>query len=364
MKRQSTLSGFFKVSRPPPRIHFCLDVDSMVASFVSAPPKGYARLGEARVKGVGQGSNQAYLEVWRGGEAVASTPMTPKPRVTDVPLLMSNLQKSVRRGKQESAALTANELAHCSGGFVLLCRRLLVIAMEDVHEHTGRPADRDLVTLAWLMLALQCGHKPTSGDAHWLMRYAWSLAGHGIDEARPTFGAVPDGGSVEVRGDGKRQKVGKSCDWQAADERGDHVAMALLIRAAHGGMKCDVEMLKAQAKRDHTAAAAIVRKNAAFPFTGASRLGRDLVLLESVDFHIDSKLSAKIGGRAKVAPAEVEDMLWHFSSKINRRLAEAGEKGTPERGMGSPDAESLWLSMIPHVRSLQSERIDRAFKLL
>ena len=335
--KQGTLSAFLR--RSPPRIHFCCSEDGH-ASFLVSPPKGYVRIGEASVA-VTAGKRGVFLEVWRDPLTMKEEPAEPEPtKCDDVPLLISNLQKAVRRCRQAESAATALELSHVPTGFLALCRRLPVIAVEDC----GRP-DRDLVTCVWLMLAND-KYRPRPKDVGFLERYAYALA------------AAPSRDEDEEEDDDddgarKRRKVEGGSDWQRADERGDHVSMALLVRAAHGGMRWDVDLLRASGANDHSLSRKAATPRALEGFA-SRRLRREDVLPESADFHVDGSMAHKLVSRCKPGTTveRVKEAIWAKSSGVNARREKACDGET----------ERLYWSFYQHLRALQGQRIDRAFR--
>jgi len=292
-----------------------------------------------------------YLELWREREAVEEDPAECRPGCTDLALMQSNLQKAVRRGLGRSAQQTALEMAHCKGGFASLCRRMPIIALEDVGT-----ADRDLVTCVWLMLAVStkgCDYRPRPRDFEFVQRYALALARHGVHEEN-------DGVDEGERCSKRRKTSVSGCVWSSADARGDHVAMALLVRAAYGGMRCDVEMLEEEGAKDQSSAPELITSNAFLnQKVQSTRLTRENMLPAAVDFHVDATMARKLHSslpRAKQGNWTEDDIkaaIWAKSSSVNVRKA-AGD-GSMER------LEGLWWSIQAELCSLQNQRIRRAF---
>lgn len=315
--KQATLDGFVRTQ--PPRVHFLLT--DFEATFEDSEPHGAERIGQVNLKFPGGSSNGVTLQLWKVKDT--SGPFCFAPNIEDCSLLVSMLQKAVRRQRTDAAKLTAQELLHLDAG--VLVKRLPIIAVEDVQ------VDRNLTRCVWFMFALLTPKIPytlTEDDAHWIVGYAESLALCG--SSRPwTPGEHPPA----------------SMAWQAAAKRIDHVSMALVCRSAFGGLTGDVHMLlRAASSPQNTAPTLAVTRS-----MPARRLEAKDALPEAVDFHCDPKMVSAIATKFCMDEQTVKDAIWNHSSKTNTRSSSP-----------TPESEE-WRTMKEQVRRLQRRRLDRAF---
>ena len=241
------------------------------------------------------------------------------PKVRDVPLLISNLQKAIRRGLGRVAGVTARELAHVDP--TTLARRLIIVAIEDVRPNAHLP------TAVWIMLALSCpSYEITRRDVEWLVCYATALA----DDA----GHMPPS---------KNPPPSTLNLWQAACCREDHVALALLVRSAFGGMTGDMRMLVAAATEDLRAAPRLP-----WPRSADARLEERDVVRAAVDFHCQPSMLSALARECDATEEEVREAIWHGSSKLNVRGVVASTTPT-------------WERISTRVEAVQEARVRRAF---
>lgn len=308
---QTTLSGFVRMA--PSRIVFERQESS--ALFLCVPSPNSHRISAVNLKLQGR---PLYIELWeQPRDEYGDGSFSPIPRVTDVPLLVSNLQKAIRQRKSRIAAKTALELAHAS--IVTLARRLIMIAVEDVRPNAHIPV------CCWIMVALGIkSYTARQSDVVWLVQYAQVLAN---DEVRIAPGKLPDASSL----------------WRAADRRGDDVALALLIRTAFGGMQGDLAMLQYAASIDQRNVSTLD-----WPNDEVGRLDLEDILPEAVDFHCQRGILECLAKSTNLDEATIKDAIWSSSSKTNTR-------GVP------PDEHPYWGMIKVHLHPMRLQRIRRAF---
>lgn len=312
---QTTLSAAFGVDSP--RNVFETSDDS--ACFVSRSSTGSSKVVECHLKIRGL---PVFIELWACRES--SPPFCPIPRVTDVPLLVSNLQKAIRRRLVAIAATTALELAHVD--LVTLARRLVIITIEDVRPNAH------VCKCVWIAVALQSrGYAATRADAIWLVQYAQALAQDSIREEPTETTRVDSIARV----------------WRLANERGDSTALALLVRVAFGGMTGDMDMLVRAANRVETIG---YPEYAPWPMDDVARMTIENVIPAAIDFHCDSTLLKELSARSGHSEGDIKYAIWNCSSKANARGVPADAK-TP-----------IFDAISAHMEELRTARIRRAFR--
>ena len=182
----------------------------------------------------------------------------------------------------------------------MLVRRLPVIAVED---SAALPC---IVPAVWYMMALSptekspATYKPTEQDVLVLCACAAQLAAHGSRDRFPP----PRKGRSELPTNGTN--------------------LALLIRAAYGGMKGDVAMLR---ERAHSTAASDAASSPWLaPVAAPPVLRPGDWLLEGVDFHqkggeILGRMRAKEMMLQSVSDEDLKKWIWRARSSVNRRDA-------------------------------------------
>ena len=145
-------------------------------------------------------------------------------------LLKSMLQKNIRRCRPEAALRIAAELIRCD--WLQFIRRLPVIMLEDSFLHPLLPA------VVWLMLASSSSSSQTSfvpGRDHvdLCLQVVWDIAQAKYRDAPFVFAPIFKAPAHEA--------VARLLPFQQA------FVKAAMVRAAYGGMKCDVAMLCAHA---------------------------------------------------------------------------------------------------------------------
>lgn len=315
---QSTLSGFLSTAEP--LTHFVLhEHDAVFVSQSSAPNVGgvILRIG---------GRTRMMLHLHRA-VMMNSSPMERRPVCSDVPLLISMLQKAVRRGRSDVAVAVAHELCHIDP--LALVRRLPIIAVEDVDAKDG-----SLTRAVWLCLFLSVSPSEaclTEDDARWLIGYAGALAESRAYDARFREGPVPSAITV----------------WKRASRIQDHLSLSLVCRASFGGMTGDMDMLHRAAATDLRDVSSVSPLALCDPIR---RLTPSVALLEAVDFHCAPFMLQVL--TSKVPHAKEDDIkraMWHNSSKYNVRDPDP-----------HPPYRELWDAISGFVVDLQRNRIRRA----
>ena len=314
---QGRLTTWVKTTLDEPHVHFVLDKDHHTR-FLRRPPADARHVASISIRVAGW---QHTLELWRLAEA---TTHDPAPRVNDKSFLVSTIQKAVRRACSSTAASAALELAHVDP--ISLARRLPIVAVEDVC------ADHNLGAAVWLMLAIGRGVTASCEDIVWMVMYTTALSQSASHDARFTNGTVPSFSSA----------------WRRATTSDDQVAMALIVRAAFGGMKGDVDMLLRAAMVDQTNAPKLV-----IPKKKVPRLLREHVILDAVDFHCEPAMLEEISKVHGVDCERVRAAIWHNASKLNVRCPDA-----------KVEEVELWNRIMMDVRRMQRNRVARVYAKL
>lgn len=308
---QTTLSTF--VGANPPR---CKLVRHAVnyAKFSSTAPS-HTVLATVHIK---LPSERICLEIYDQCDLSADA-FVPNPQCLDTALLVSNLQKTVRRGMHEKAAITAWELAHCD--LIALVRRLPIIAIEDVRSDAHFPL------LVWLLVAVSSKkYTPTTTDVHLLVAYTEALARH--QDRIVVHSDIPS----------------QLCRyWSSADARKDNVALAMLVRVGYGGMAGDMNMLLHAASQDNTTAPQMPLQLRSAPH----RVTRETILLDAIDFHVDSSLIDKVYDE-HASPEQIKAAIWHCASKHNIR-----QKDMPT----TVELRDIFARILPQLSIIRARRL-------
>ena len=292
---QTTMSSFLHV--PPPPTHFVLRSSDAVFKNCT-PPSDVIFVTKANIR---IGVEVVTLMLHR--EGTVGTLHVMQPSVRDVSVLVSMLQKAVRRGLPELAASVALELSHVD--VLSLARRLPIISVEDVDG-----SETSLTHSVWLSLAYHSGYQVYSEDVLWLIEYARSLATSMSHNPNFRSGHVPSIVSI----------------WKRACKEEDSRALALVCRAAYGGMNGDVDMLLRAACDTRTSTPLFTVCSFS---TIPPRLMMSHSLLEAVDFHCEPGMLQSLANRHGVEPLLIKEAIWHNSSKRNVR--ERGRRSTRVR---------------------------------
>ena len=216
-----------------------------------------------------------------------------------------------RRGRERASGGRA-ELAGITfgptdpAGLKMLVRRLPVIAVED---SAALPC---VLPAVWYMMALSPTEKSpaTSSSTH---------------RQRPTSSScarVPR--ELAATREPRPPSAAAQGPERAADERRE---LALLIRAAYGGMKGDVAMLKERATSPCSAAGARGETSPWLaPVAAPPVLRPGDWLLEGVDYHqkggeILGRMRAKEMALQSVSDEDLKPWIWRARSSVNRRDA-------------------------------------------
>lgn len=310
---QTTLSAF--VSAPKPRTHFLLRDEDAV--FLHDIPQGVLYVGICNVR---IGVETVCLTLYR--ETELSQPVALFPKVTDISLLVSMLQKAVRRSLPDVATRVATELCHVN--ILSLTRRLPIIAVEDVNA-----CDRSITRAVWFSLAFSKNYGIMENDFKWCVSYATALASSLSRDVRFRDGTVPSP---------------VTC-WKRASQRGDHVSMSLVCRACYGGMKGDVQMLLRAADVDMIHATPLEIRPCVL-----NRLTYETSIPEAVDFHCEPSMLSVISKLHGVSEDDVKHAIWNNSSKRNIREMNV-EPETP-----------FWIQIRNDVTLLQTKRLRRSIE--
>ena len=176
-----------------------------------------------------ESTTTALAATWAGGGERAN--LSPG-------VLKSAVQKAVRRGACGPARRCALALLHAQPAECL--RRLAVIAVEDATAHPATPL------LVWFMAAQSKGYRLGAAARDAVARVAAELAACDVKDALGDPEPLPgDAGSGDQSDPLRNLGAARA---GLSDEHGALVC-ALLMRARFGGMRCDVELLRAAAGR-------------------------------------------------------------------------------------------------------------------
>lgn len=168
-------------------------------------------------------------------------------------LLKSLVQKNARMGRPMAAVRCALQLCLRSN-FQDFLRRLSIIVVEDAILHPMFP------WLVWLTVACSKGLEPTAAHVTCCMRILHDVARVGVKDHLMEQENLP---ASDVPADEKRPSPARFTLFDLAEGGGNPTLLqaasnlspaqlalvkALLVRAALGGMKCDVAMLRSYAR--------------------------------------------------------------------------------------------------------------------
>mmetsp|Transcript_695 Transcript_695/g.2426 ORF Transcript_695/g.2426 Transcript_695/m.2426 type:complete len:266 (+) Transcript_695:479-1276(+) len=231
------------------------------------------------------------------------------------------MQKCVRRGLSDLAVRSARELASISFGpeklvgVEMLLRRLPIIAVEDVGDCPLR--SRVVPSLIWLMLATTLGK---GGAAPYALR-----------EADVAFIL----GCVDALAKCPAPSRRRAANADARAPPTSTMSLALLARAAYGGMAGDVAILQAEAATvapvEQTAQAAGVA--CIHGYKQLPRLAPGEWLPEGVDFHCQhGRIIKLMRQRGVTAPSDaaLEAWMWRTRSSVNFRDVRRPKQPAPD----------------------------------
>ena len=200
-------------------------------------------------------------------------------------LLISNLQKAIRRNKPQIAMATACELRKYKGGVLYLLRRLPIIIIEDKFACYIKIAEQ-YNTLVWMMATEKGWH----GWFEWLLgliNYICNQDYVCISNQKSTI---------------------NWCD--------NPFACSLLLRSFYGGNKGDRRLLSQSAALINTYDPEII-KTERITFENMQPIGNLQILPEAVDFHCYRKILNIIGGKfPHYRQEQIKQAIWKYSSAV------------------------------------------------
>jgi len=214
----------------------------------------------------------------------------PRMNVCNAPLLISNLQKAVRRRDAPIAVQSALALIQQHPSKIL--RRLPIIYVEDVTVMDSFPI------VVWLMMA-EKDYELTNTDIDYLLNIVWSLALH------DTY--YDNNRDIEKESETHEQLQ----TYSNAD-----ILLALHYRSLYGGMKGDMRML-VNAIDDF--------KNQSIESTIYHRVEHSeipceiIILIESIDFHPYPQLLTMLQPKTKMNKEKLQEFIWYAESGVNVR---------------------------------------------
>lgn len=202
-------------------------------------------------------------------------------------LLISNLQKAIRRKEHTAALSSALALIHQDP--IKLIRRLPIICVEDVVALDTIPI------IVWIMMAHTSYHM-TPADHQLILQMVWTLCE--IDVAYCCdFHKEPP-----LHTHSSLQK-----------EKNADVLLALYYRTMYGGMKGDMNMLK-NAIEDHKTERIYLTQ----PIERNIPTEME-ILMEAIDFHCMPQLLTRLHNIVHLDPSIIKETIWYSESGINVR---------------------------------------------
>ena len=278
-------------------------------------------------------------------------------------LLKSMLQKNVRRCRPDAAVRIAAELIRCD--WLQFIRRLPVIMLEDSFLHPLLPA------VIWLMLASSSSASqdtspfvPSKDHIDLCLQVVWDIAQCKYRDAPFVF--------IPAYKAPTRESVAQLPPFQQA------LVKSLMVRAAYGGMKCDVAMLCSHAgawtqrflsdsegwcslldtvypssERGNSAGNAGMKVTISHRDIGQIR--PEDIILAGVDFHCTPILdyiltdSRILGAMRETGYTEddVKNAMWFFRSGVTYKMpiepgSETETKNNETRERATQSLEKLW----------------------
>ena len=201
------------------------------------------------------------------------------------PLIKSNLQKAIRIGDTEKALLSAYNLIITN--FMEFIRRIIIISIEDVSFLDNTPF------LVWCMLS--CTNFQINNEMiQYLLTTVYQL-------------------SVS-----KKWLNRNKIDIMPQYDINDILKFSLLIRSEYGGLKGDMEMINYFCSNDITNK--MIIKVPRKKLTVNRLLYKRDILMQSIDFHISSKLIPYISENTTIKDHEfIKKLIWFNNSAYNVR---------------------------------------------
>lgn len=302
------------------------------ALFLRSPPKAAAvRLAPLKFAGTALVLSASCAGA-SAEEAAVLRQQLPTTPLTSPSLLISHLQKCVRRGHRALAVRTAATLLR---HFPLqLLRRLPIIMVEDVQVLAALPV------LVWLMAAAGKGFELTRAMAAWLLGLVDSLAAH------PTRDTVGFDGAVDASANKGRLTAIARAKLPAEQAA---ILYALQLRRSHGGMPGDMAMLNNATsrwlKRFKDGGDKVTLEHVVVPIAEPQApLGAGDWELAAVDFHV-SDVAARMAGATGMDEGTLKSLIWDNVSSQNHRREGAG-------GAGAASGQTTDPAWTPHLDAL------------
>ncbi len=260
--------------------------------------------------------------------------------IYDEHILKSNLQKTFRRQLLDPCLATAMQLLKQSPADFL--RRLAVVLLEDSQLHA------ELYTgVIWYMCAVPKNYKLYKDDVQLLMDAI--TTGLECTEYYDLARSVPH----------KPLSAIKSANLADA-------WMAIKLRAAAGGMKCDTAFLNRLADRLAAADLPLIEEWSSVQLEDIEKFSVDQHIIdEAIDFHCCRELLGIAQDIAKEAgitatKAQIQDAIWWNWSSFNlRSLSENELKAAEIRNAEEKATEALWKIIQPAVEKFSQRRIKQ-----
>lgn len=214
------------------------------------------------------------------------------------PLLKSNMQKAIRRGKTEEAIQSTIVVLQRDQDQLL--RRLPIIMLEDVTVFDSLPL------CVWLMMV---------GKDYSLTAYDQQLVLQIVRSLCECTDAIPEMSHVEA----------PFTHEALQDHPQGDVLLALHYRSLYGGMQCDVQMLRNAIGLYLTSAHPVARTS--FEFVDCSSMHSASILPESIDFHPFPQMLTIIQKKCEdLSKEEIKSLIWFAESGVNIRKPESVAK--------------------------------------
>lgn len=217
----------------------------------------------------------------------------------DIHLLMSQLQKCVRRFKVKLGVRTAKTLMEIDGGYLALLRRLPVIMWEDSGIH------KSFVGLVWLMIVSGKNLEYLS----WKKGKNWVLGiVKKICEMKTNHTWV-----------GKLKHIRPVLKF--GEKPVNDVSKALLVRIAFGGMKKDLYMMERSVEYWNKNYDMVDKSTVEIvEYSTISCITKNDIMRCAADFHCLPRLLSEVVRRRRyLEEDDLRKAMWYFSSGINKR---------------------------------------------
>ena len=208
----------------------------------------------------------------------------------NAPLLISNLQKAIRR--RDAPVAVQSALALLQQHPTKLLRRLPIIYVEDVTVMDSFPM------VVWWMMA-EKEYRLTEIDMEYILNMVWSLAIH----------------TTYYENDRVTERVPYTHEQLQTYENADSL-LALYYRSLYGGMKGDITMLLNAIEyfKDKPIESTVYHR------VDPSIISCDIVMLmESIDFHPFPQILSMIQLKTKMNKDKIKEFIWYAESGINMR---------------------------------------------